>query len=130
MVGGTVRGYRQAHLLVKSLWRITSGDETQPSDADSSAAITWREKSGQAAGSIYLMLKPDIQVMVAQHLMDAAVMWKKLKEMYEQVNPAARFNAYAEFFNIHDESLTNLVTRVEQALHKIRSTRSPTLTVE
>ena len=47
---------------------------TQPSDADSSAAITWREKSGQAAGSIYLMLEPDIQVMVAQHLMDAAVM--------------------------------------------------------
>ena len=71
--------------------------------------------------------------MVAQHLMDAAVMWKKLKEMYEQVNPAARFNAYAEFFNIHkkdDESLTNLVSRVGQALHKIRSTRSPTLTVE
>ena len=55
----------QAHLLVKSLWGITSGDETQPSDADSSAAITWREKSGQAAGSIYLMLEPDIQVMVA-----------------------------------------------------------------
>ena len=109
----------QAHLLVKSLWGITSGDETQPSDADSSAAITWREKSGQAAGSIYLMLEPDIQVMVAQHLMDAAVMWKKLKEMYEQVNPAARFNAYAEFFNIHkkdDESLTNLVSRVEQTL--------------
>ena len=72
----------QAHLLVKSLWGITSGDETQPSDANSSAAITWREKSGQAAGSIYLMLEPDIQVMVAQHLMDAAVMWKKLKEMY------------------------------------------------
>ena len=59
------------------------------------------------------MLEPDIQVMVAQYLMDAAVMWKKLKEMYEQVNPAARFNAYAEFFNIHkkdDESLTNLVS--------------------
>ena len=39
--------------------------------------------------------------------------------MYEQVNPAAHFNAYAEFFNIHkkdDESLTNLVSRVEQAL--------------
>ena len=52
-------------------------------------------------------------------------MWKKLKEMYEQVNPAACFNAYAEFFNIYkkdDESLTNLVSRVEQALHKIRST--------
>ena len=112
----------QAHLLVKSLWGITSGDETQPSDADSSAAR-----------SIYLMPEPDIQVMVAQHLMDAAVMWKKLKEMYEQVNPAAHFNAYAEFFNIHkkdDESLTNLVSRVEQALYKIRSTRSPTLTVE
>ena len=79
------------------------------------------------------MLEPDIQVMVAQHLMDAAVIWKKLKEMYEQVNPAARFNAYAEFFNIHkkdDESLTNLVSRVEQALHKIRSTCSPSLTVE
>ena len=61
------------------------------------------------------------------------LLWKKLKEMYEQVNPAARFNAYAEFFNIHkkdDESLTNLMSRVEQALHKIRSTRSPTLTVE
>ena len=82
----------QAHLLVKSLWGITSGDKTQPSDADSSAAITWREKSGQAAGSIYLMLEPDIQVMVAQHLMDAAVMWKKLKEMYEQVNPAVESN--------------------------------------
>ena len=60
-------------------------------------------------------------------------MWKKLKEMYEQVNPTVCFNAYAEFFNIHkkdDESLTNLVSRVKQALHKIRSTRSPTLTVE
>ena len=54
----------QAHLLVKSLWGITSGDEIQPSDADSSAAITWREKSGQAAG-FYLMLEPDIQVIVA-----------------------------------------------------------------
>ena len=59
------------------------------------------------------MLEPDIQVMVAQHLIDAAVMWKKLKEMYEQVNPAVRFNAYAEFFKKNDESLTNLVSRVE-----------------
>ena len=55
----------QAHLLVKSLWRITLDDETQPSDADSSAVITWREKSGQAAGFIYLMLELDIQVMIA-----------------------------------------------------------------
>ena len=71
--------------------------------------------------------------MVTQHLSDPVAMWKKLKDLNEQVNPAARFNAYAEFFNIHkkdDESLTSLVSRVEQALHKIRSTRSSTLTVE
>ena len=46
------------------------------------------------------------------------------------MNPAAHFNAYAKFFNIHkkdDESLTSLVSRVEQALQKIRST---TLIVE
>ena len=57
----------QAHLLVKSLWGITSGDETQPSDADSSAAITWREKSGQAAGSIYLVLEPDVQAFIESY---------------------------------------------------------------
>ena len=64
----------QAHLLVKSLWGVTSGDEIKPDNADPIAVNTWKEKAGQAAGSIYLMLKPDIQVMVAQHLMDAAVM--------------------------------------------------------
>ena len=50
----------QAHLLVKSLCGITSGDEIQPSNADPSAVITWKEKAGQAAGSIYLMLEPDM----------------------------------------------------------------------
>ena len=79
----------QAHLLVKSLWGITSGDETQPSDADSSAAITWREKSGQAARFIYLMLEPDLQIMVTQHLSDLVSMWKKLKDLNEQINPAS-----------------------------------------
>ena len=122
----------QAHLLVKSLWGITSGDETQPSDANSSAAITWREKSGQAAGSIYLMLEPDIQVMVAQHLMDAAVMWKKLKETYTQENAASRFLILDEFLSVSkgaDESLTALCARVEDSLQKVRSVLSLQLKV-
>ena len=64
----------QAHLLVKSLWGITSGDEARPSNADPVALTTWKQMAGQAARCIYLMLEPDIQVIVAQHLMDTAVM--------------------------------------------------------
>ena len=38
--------------------------------------------TGQAAGYIYLMLEPDIQVMVAQHLLDPVAMWKRLTAFF------------------------------------------------
>ena len=44
-----------------------------------------------------------------------------------------RFIAYDEFFSIQkaqDESLQTLISRVDQALHKIRSSRLATLTLE
>ena len=59
-------------------------------------------------------------------------MWSALQKLHEQDNPAARFNAFDEFFNIskqEDETLQSLVSRVEHALHKIRSTRKDTLTL-
>ena len=59
-------------------------------------------------------------------------MWSTLQKLHEQDNPAACFNAFDEFFNIskqEDETLQSLVSRVEHALHKIRSTRKDTLTL-
>ncbi|KAL5520685.1 hypothetical protein ACEPAF_2686 [Sanghuangporus sanghuang] len=74
-----------------------------------------------------------MQVIVQHYMDDPVKMWTELQKINEQDNPAARFNVYDEFFNItkkEDESLTNLVSRVELALHKIRSTHSSTLKLE
>ncbi|OCB83903.1 hypothetical protein A7U60_g9109 [Sanghuangporus baumii] len=74
-----------------------------------------------------------MQVIVQDYINNPVKMWTELQKINEQNNPAACFNAYDEFFNItkkEDESLTNLVSRVKLALHKIRSTRSSTLKLE
>ncbi|KAL5521963.1 hypothetical protein ACEPAF_1819 [Sanghuangporus sanghuang] len=122
----------RAALQVKKLWRLTSGQEAKPS-APAEAVQLWEEKAKQAAGLIYQRIEHSMQVMVQDYMDDPVKMWTELQKINEQDNPAARFNAYDEFFNItkkEDESLTNLVSRVELALHKIRSTRSSTLKLE
>ncbi|KAL5532213.1 hypothetical protein ACEPAF_5777 [Sanghuangporus sanghuang] len=122
----------RAALQVKKLWHLTSGQEAKPS-APAEAVQLWEEKAEQAAGLIYQRLEHSMQVMVQDYMDDPVKMWTELQKINEQDNPAAHFNAYDEFFNItkkEDESLTNLVSSVELALHKIRSTRSSTLKLE
>ncbi|OCB87434.1 hypothetical protein A7U60_g5339 [Sanghuangporus baumii] len=74
-----------------------------------------------------------MQVIVQDYMDNPVKMWTELQKINEQDNPAVCFNTYNEFFNItkkEDESLTNLMSRVELALYKIRSTHSSTLKLE
>ena len=120
----------QAALQTKRLWRLVSGQEAKPTEPDK--LELWNERAEQAAGLIYQKLEHGMQILVQQHMDNPIEMWKALQKLHEQDNPAARFNAFDEFFNISkqkDETLQSLVSRVEHALHKIRSTRKDTLTL-
>ena len=55
-----------------------------------------------------------MQILVQQHMDNPIEMWSALQKLHEQDNPAARFNAFDEFFNIskqEDETLQSLVVK-------------------
>ncbi|KAL5520692.1 hypothetical protein ACEPAF_2694 [Sanghuangporus sanghuang] len=121
-------------IIFKTLSTITKLNNSNYSvwKHDMHAALP-EEKAKQAAGLIYQRIEHSMQVMVQDYIDDSVKMWTELQKINEQDNPAVHFNTYNEFFNItkkEDESLTNLVSRVELALHKIRSTHSSTLKLE
>lgn len=74
-----------------------------------------------------------IQTLVRGNLDSSVDMWNTLKTHFSQDNAALRFLIFDKFFSIAkqpDESLDTIVSRVENGLQKIRSTRPSTMTLQ
>ena len=120
----------QAYLARLGYWRLVSGKETSPKDAE--AAENWEIKAEKAAGEIFLSVAQDQKVHIRDIQDDPIAMWKKLETAHVSKKPGARFNAYDDLFTItkkDDESLLDLSGRVADAMSKIKNLRPATFTI-
>ena len=123
----------QALLQTKMLWRLVSGQEESPGPEDKAELAVWQMKAERAAGLIYQSIDQSMQILVREHISDPVKMWNALKKLHEQDNPTARYLAYHSFLSIQkreNESLKQLTSRVERALHDVRNTRKAELTLD
>ena len=124
----------QAQLQRNGTWRVVSGRYPRPSPpAAASSDDQWHGMNENAAGIIYSQVEPSIQSLIRDFLDDSVGMWKKLKDTYSQDNAASHFLILDEFLSISkqpEESLTSLVSRVEENMQKLRSARSSKLSLK
>ncbi|OAX31498.1 hypothetical protein K503DRAFT_812656 [Rhizopogon vinicolor AM-OR11-026] len=109
----TWKGDMKAYLRVKGVWLLVNGSETCPSDADAKAK--WDVKADKAAGELYLACSDD-----------PVKIWTTLASIHLQQRPAARFNAWDDFFSIRkqpEESLSTLIAWIEDGMSKIKELR-------
>ncbi|KIJ22417.1 hypothetical protein M422DRAFT_197184, partial [Sphaerobolus stellatus SS14] len=124
----------EAWLRSSGLWRIVSGASTRPTPTETNAVIVdaWEIKWDKAAGWIFLMVEDNQKIHFNGIKDDPVKMWAKLKDVYLQQKPGARFNAYDYLFSIRkkeDESHQVLINRVEDALKHIQNLRPATFTL-
>jgi LTR polyprotein gag-polypeptide-like protein len=134
---GEMTAWLRAHLL----WSIVSGKESQPvpvddkapTEAESKSLKDWSSRSDQAAGLIYLMVEPDQRIHL-QGIEDNPIkIWLKLEEVHLIKKAGSRFNAYDDLFSIRkhsEETLQELVNRIESAMQRIKNLRSDAFTLD
>lgn len=113
--------------------RIVLRQETAPAPDPSDSAITMARsqffiRSDKAAGEIYQWLDEANKIHVDAIRDDPAAMWEKLHEIHSKSAPNSRFNSLSTLFSIRkrdDESLTDLTTRVEGAMLRVKALRPP-----
>ena len=126
----------EAWLRSSGLWRIVSGTSTRPTtpstEANTDIVDAWDMKWDKAAGWIFLMVEDNQKIHFHGIKDDPVKMWTKLKDVYLQQKPGARFNAYDYLFSIRkkeDESHQGLINRVEDALKQIQNLRPADFTL-
>ena len=85
-----------------------------------------------AAGVIYSQVDPLLQLLIREKLADAPGMWTSLKDHFAKDNAASRFLIMDEFLSTvkqPDESLSAVVTRVEEQLQQVKGSCPTDLTV-
>ena len=108
--------------MKNGLWKVVSGKETRPEDAD--ALAKWEAKAERAAGEIYLLVENDQRVNFCGYEEDPPEMWKLLENAHLSKKPGARFNAYDNLFSIHKEdkeTLMDLGVQIEKAMATIQN---------
>ena len=70
-------GEMKAWLMRNGLWRLVSGKETKPKQAEDAEA--WEAKADKAAGEIYLMVENDQRVHFQGAEEDPIQMWQHLE---------------------------------------------------
>lgn len=122
----------QAMLMRNGSWLIVDGKITKPT-SPGDAQDTWMIRDMNAAGVIYSYVTEPIQTLIRGNLNSSVDMWNTLKTHFSQDNAASRFLIFDEFFSIAkqpDESLSTVVSHVENGLQKIRSARPSTMTLQ
>ena len=117
---------------------VIDGTYVKPADNLLQAGIQkeiheWNTANLNAAGLIFSNVSPTIQLFIRDALGDAKVMWKILKEKFEQTNSTIRFITVNDFLNIQkqpDESISVLIGRMDNALQRLRSSHKAELTLE
>ncbi|KZS87410.1 hypothetical protein SISNIDRAFT_419599, partial [Sistotremastrum niveocremeum HHB9708] len=119
--------------MIKEVWSIVNGDSVQPTADDKKELLEWKTKRGKAAGLIFSNLESDQRVHVKGFEEDPVQMWALLKSVHKLQRPTTRFNAYSSLFSIvkeENESLSKLITRVEDALNSCKDTRPQFYTLD
>ena len=122
----TWSGEMQAWLQSQGVWRIVSGSKTKPDPSEAEALEEWLDKADKASGHLYLMVEPDQRIHFKGITSDPVKMWKALQDVHLQKKPGNRFNAYDDLFSIRkkeDETLQNLMNRVNDAMERIKDLR-------
>jgi hypothetical protein len=128
----------EAWLMSSGLWRIVSGISIRPTPSnppteDNTALVeAWDIKSEKAAGWIFLMVEDNQKIHFKGIKGNPMKMWAKLKDVYLQQKPGARFNAYDYLFSIRkqeDEPHQTYINRVEEALKQIQDLRPADFTL-
>ena len=89
----------RAYLQMKTVWRIVTGDETQPPATDADALQKFHNRTDQASGYIYLALEDSQKSHVANETTPKR-MWEKLESIHLQKRSSTRFVAYNTLFNL------------------------------
>ncbi|KAJ7207672.1 hypothetical protein C8J57DRAFT_1099160, partial [Mycena rebaudengoi] len=119
-------GNERAELQRLGVWHIVKGVITAPPTTDTEAVHKWLVDSGKAAGSIYASISDGQRAHVKGKEENPVAMWKALEAAHRQKKPGARFAAYNGLFSIEkepEESLSNLMSRVENAIALIKELR-------
>src|SRR5215510_3977976 len=126
-------GNMRVHLMTKEVWSLVKGEETQPSPSEPKELKIWRLNRDIAAGEIYLSLEPSQLVHIKNLEEDPVQMWKKLESVHLQKRPVTRFNAYDALFSIRkedNESLSSLMSRVDEAMQHVQDLRPSKFTID
>jgi viroplasmin and RNaseH domain-containing protein len=111
---------------------IVDGTHKLAEGAGAAEIEKWRALSNKAASLILRSLSSNQYVFINEED-SASDMWTKLEAAHNKKLPAVRFNAYNELFNIRkstDETLTSLMTKVENTMARIKSLRPSGYTIE
>ena len=101
-------GEMRAWLRKIGLWKIVSGQETEPKDSET--LTKWEAKADRAAGEIYLLVENDQRIHFRGFDEDSVAMWKSLEDAHLSKKPGARFNAYDDLFSIQKRTKNHLWT--------------------
>ena len=119
--------------MSKGLHRLVSGKELRTTESNPEKQAEWDAKAEKAAGELYLAVDDDLQAKLDNLLENPNAMWLKLESECVSKRPGARFNAYDDLMQIRkaeDESLTDLVNRVDAAMRHIKSLRPTAFTID
>ena len=119
------RSNMQALLMTKGGWGIVNETATRPGTAGD-AQEAWDMRHDIASGLLWLALEPAQQALVRNHLGDAVKLWKEIKKVHATSSAPARFLAYDQLLSISlqdDEPLTAVITRVEEAIGRVKMLR-------
>lgn len=120
---GDARSFLQVH----GVWTLVKGVRVRPDPSESKELREWLEDEQSAAGLIFQNLSSSMRAAVKGMEEDPVVMWRKLESIHVLKRPATRFNAYQNLLTITkrpDESLADVVLRVEHALIEVQDLRS------
>lgn len=117
-----------AVLRCKGLFRLVNGTIPQPSDKPEDAIMldSYLDKLDRAAGLLVLHVDKDQRVHLSGIEDNPIAMWKKLEDVHMSKEAGTRFNAYDDLFSIRlaeSESLSSLLVRVDEVMHKIKGLR-------
>ena len=116
------------------LWMLVKGVELKPEGVDSkaltaaeaAAILAWEIKPRKAAGELYLAMQGDQRMHLSEIEDDHVAIWTKLESVHLQKRPGSRFLSYNILFSIQkkeDESLTSLMTRIDEGMIQVKNLR-------
>lgn len=131
----------ESFLGTKGLFGLIDGSDPEPSPlvvqaptaAEAKETSEWKQRKAKCSGEIWLMVEENQKPIIKKDKGEPKAMWSRLRERYVQKKSGTRFDAYSDLFSIRlqeNESLSDLVTRVDAALSAIKERRPLSFTID